>query len=138
MLPIEWYSDDKFSKVKWVSVQFKNESDWIKVIESQSRSLDQSKQRQLLGLMWELVVNDNNDGISRIMLSMVRHLEAKNPQRTINRIRFEKTTEDSLDESESVLFEGSIARFENAEIGLIPKIESRRSVKPTRSGGGMP
>jgi hypothetical protein len=53
----------------------------------------------------------------------------------------EEKEENSDPQSETrdfTIVEASVARFENGEIGLVPKIETHRSVRAKNAGRGNP
>ncbi len=98
--------------------------------------------------MMELSDNEETEGILRIFNSIVVHVESTGPKESpvfVDRIRLEQPSEKKdengepqSDTSEFTMVEASVARFENGEIGLIPKIESHRTVRARNAGRGNP
>jgi hypothetical protein len=154
MLPIEWVSGQNKSLPTKVSIQTKNNPDeWYPVLESRSEShatsgMNPAKSRRLLRAMIELSENEETEGILRLFKSIVVHVESTGPNEPpilVDRIRLEQTVEEKGENSdpqsdtrEFALVEASVARFENGEIGLVPKIESHRSVRAKNAVRGNP
>ena len=96
--------------------------------------------------MIELSANEETEGMLRIFKSIVVHVESTGPNESpvlVERIRLEQPVEVKGENSdpqsetqEFALVEASVARFENGEIGLVPKIESHRSVRAKNAGRG--
>ncbi len=154
MLPIEWVSSQNKSFPTKVSIQTKqNPNEWLPVLESRSErhassGMGPAKSRRLLRVMMELSDNEETEGILRIFNSIVVHVESTGPKESpvfVDRIRLEQPSEKKdengepqSDTSEFTMVEASVARFENGEIGLIPKIESHRTVRARNAGRGNP
>lgn len=154
MLPIEWVSGQNKSLPTKVSIQTKKEPDeWYPVLESRSEShasngMNPAKSKRLLRAMIELSENEETEGILRLFKSIVVHVESTGPTESpivVDRIRLEQTVEEKGENSdpqsdtrEFALVEASVARFENGEIGLVPKIESHRSVRAKNAVRGNP
>jgi hypothetical protein len=110
--------------------------------------MNPAKSRRLLRAMIELSENEETEGILRLFKSIVVHVESTGPNEPptlVDRIRLEQTVEEKGENSDSqsdtrefALVEASIARFENGEIGLVPKIESHRSVRAKNAVRGNP
>jgi hypothetical protein len=88
--------------------------------------------------MIELADNTDTDGLSRIMKAVVVHHEHLNPKLKIERIRLERESSEEVDGASPLLFEATVARFEDGGIGIVPKIENRRSVRATNLQRGAP
>ena len=98
--------------------------------------------------MIELSENEETEGILRIFKSIVVHVESTGPNQSpifVDRIRLEQPVEEKEENSDPqsetrdfTLVEASVARFENGEIGLVPKIETHRSVRAKNAGRGNP
>jgi hypothetical protein len=154
MLPIEWVSGQNKSFPTKVSIQTKqNPNEWLPVLESRSEryassGMDPAKSRRLLRAMMELSDNEEIEGILHIFNSIVVHVESAGPKESpvfVARIRLEQPDEKKdengepqSDTREFTIVEASVARFENGEIGLIPKIESHRTVRARNAGRGNP
>ncbi|MCF7959421.1 MAG: hypothetical protein K9M08_01650 [Pirellula sp.] len=154
MLPIEWVSGQNKSLPTKVSIQTKKKPDeWYPVLDSRSEGyasngMNPVKSRRLLRAMIELSANEETEGILRIFKSIVVHVESTGPNESpilVERIRLEQPIEEKGEDSdpqsdtrEFALVEASVARFENGEIGLVPKIESHRSVRAKNAGRGNP
>ena len=135
MLPVEWVSDQNKSNIARVSIQTDADSTkWIHVLESQtvgrrSLTMDHAKTDRLLDLMLKLTENENDEnieGILTIFKSIVLHIESTNRTTSPNEFVASIRLEHPLD---NALVEATVARFEDGEIGLIPKIESFRTVR---------
>ncbi len=98
--------------------------------------------------MIELSDNEETEGILRIFKSIVVHVESTGPNQSpifVDRIRLEQPVEEKEENSDPqsetrdfTIVEASVARFENGEIGLVPKIETHRSVRAKNAGRGNP
>jgi hypothetical protein len=96
------------------------------------------KSNRLMSLVQELVANDDQEGLLRILRSVVKHLDAKTQpaNESLTRIRLDQNagepeaSSSDLPESSQrqVILEASIARLEDGEFGLIPKIDAHREV----------
>lgn len=154
MLPIEWVSGQNKSLPIKVSIQTKkNPDEWYPVLDSRSKihassDMNPAKSRRLLRAMIELSANEETEGMLRIFKSIVVHVESTSPSESpifVDRIRLEQpvvekgeNSDPQSDTREFALVEASVARFENGEIGLVPKIESHRSVRAKNNGRGNP
>jgi len=157
MLPIEWVAGDSSHGSISISVQTMDAPNrWKPILESRepaSRSIlsDQIKTRRLLQLAVKLHENDDPEAILRILHSVVLHLDSPgtnsklDPSRLVTHIRLEQATNEKIsteiepdDATPATIFEASVARFESGEIGLIPKIEDRRSVRAKEAVRGRP
>lgn len=142
MLPIEWISDAHKAKSIRVSVQSIDEPrDWKPVFDTTRMALDNARTERLLHLLADLASNDDTEGLTNVLKSIVLHLE--NPRKsntaTVLRIRIEKTSaSQSESEAEPVLYEASLARFPNRAFGFIPKVENHRTVRALDSAKVSP
>jgi hypothetical protein len=154
MIPIEWVSGQNKSLPTRVSIQTKkNPDEWYAVLDNRSEGnasigMNPAKSRRLLRAMIELSDNEETEGILHIFKSIVVHVESTGPNESpmfVDRIRLEQPVEEKGGNSDPqsdmrafALVEASVARFENGEIGLVPKIESHRSVRAKNAGRGNP
>lgn len=154
MLPIEWVSGQNKSLPTNVSIQTKkNPNEWLPVLESRSErhvssGMNLAKSRRLLRAMVELSDNEETEGILRIFNAIVVHVESTGPKETpifVDRIRLEQPGQKKEENGESksetdefTIIEASVAHFENGAIGLVPKIESHRTVRARNAGRGNP
>jgi hypothetical protein len=154
MLPIEWVSGQNKSLPTRVSIQTKkNPDEWYAVLDSRSEvhassGMNPAKSRRLLRAMIELSDNEETEGILHIFKSIVVHVESTGLNESpifVDRIRLEQPVEEKGGNSDPqsdmrafALVEASVARFVNGEIGLVPKIESHRSVRAKNAGRGNP
>jgi hypothetical protein len=141
MLPIEWYGDTAKSQHTWLEAQRSGSTEWTRVLDNVAQTNPQ--QQRLLRLTLDLVEQENNDGLSRVMLSIISHIELANatssPSNQVARIRIVQPP-NKLDKEgkDTIVFEGDVARFESGEIGFIPKLESHRTVKAIKPEKGAP
>ena len=137
MLPIEWISEPLAAKSIRLSVQASDEpKDWKAVFDTTRMALDNARTERLLQLLAELATQDDSEGLTNVLKSIVLHLEnrRKNDNSTVLRIRLEKTSAPKSEtEEEPVLYEASLARFPSGEFGFVPKIENHRTVRALKS-----
>ncbi len=137
MLPVEWISDAQTAKSIRLSVQASDEpKDWKAVFDTTHMALDNARTERLLHLLAELSTHDDTQGLTKVLKSIVLHLEnpRKNGNSTVLRIRLEKTSAPKSEiEEEAVLYEASLARFPSGEFGFVPKIENHRTVRALNS-----
>ena len=142
MLPIEWISDAQKSKSIRVSIQESDEpKDWKPVFNTKQLALDNARTERLLHLLAELASNDDTEGMTYVLKSIVLQFEnqKKSSKSTVSRIRIEKNAAlNAESEEEPVLYEASLARFPNGEFGFVPKIENHRTVRSLNSATVSP
>ena len=142
MLPIEWISETHKAKSIQVSVQtFDEPRDWKTVFGTTWMALDHARTESLLHLIAELAINDDAEGLTNVLKSIVLHLEnpKKSKTSTVLRIRIEKTSASQAEiEEEPFLYEASLARFPKGEFGFVPKIENHRTVRALDSAKVSP
>lgn len=144
MLPVEWTSGQSSSNATRVSVSASSvDDDWKPVISNRSYGLGaltfhQNKVERWIRLAQELAASDDQEGLLRLMRSLVLHLDHSEEfqEHRVVRIRLEQTVKkdssdsaDSNEPSEITLIEAQVARLEDGSIGLIPKIEEHREVR---------
>jgi hypothetical protein len=138
MLPIEWPDTLVDSAETRIAIQSSTSDDWTTIISNRSTHLKslsfyQQKSDRLIQLAKELIANENEDGLLRLLRSVVTHLDRAQDQTvSVRKIRVEQTG------SENPLLEASVARFDDGEIGLIPRIDEHRQVRAKRSDRGNP
>jgi len=142
MLPIEWISDAHKTKRIRVSVQeTDNPKNWKPVFDTTQMAIDNARTERLLHLLAELASNDDTEGLTNVLKSIVLHLEnfIKRDKSTVLRIRIEKSSDpEAGSEEESILYEASLARFPNGEFSFVPKIENHRTVRSLNSATVSP
>lgn len=142
MLPIEWISDAHNAKSIRVSVQANDQpKDWKPVFNATPMALDKARTERLLHLLAELSGNDDSEGMTNVLKSIVLHIEnpKKSSKSTVLRIRIEKNLPPNAEsEEEPVLYEASLARLPNGEFAFVPKIENHRTVRALNSATVSP
>ncbi|MCY2984782.1 MAG: hypothetical protein NTY15_14255 [Planctomycetota bacterium] len=141
MLPVEWISDSIGQKTLRISIQtVDSPQSWTPALDSSVKSIDQARMQRLLHVLTELALSEDTHGLTKVLKSIVLHLEHDpvRPQQLVG-IRLEKLSETFVQpESESILYEASLARFPSGEFGFVPRIESHRSVRSLDSSRGTP
>lgn len=139
MLPVEWVSDAIGQKPVRLSIQTADSPlEWKPALDSSIKFSDQARTNRLLHVLTELAVSEDTQGLTNVLKSIVLHLES-NPARHLVGIRLERFSfPTSEPESETVLYEASVARFPGGEFGFVPKLESHRSVRSLDQNRGAP
>ncbi len=141
MLPVEWISDSIGQKTLRISIQTSDSpQDWTPAFDSSVKNIDQARTQRLLHVLTELAVSEDTLGLTNVLKSIVLHLESDplKLQQLVG-IRLERLSEPLAEpESESILYEASLARFPSGEFGFVPKLESHRSVRSLDSNRGSP
>lgn len=89
----------------------------------------------------EFAKSDDTEGLTRILKSLVVHLESETTANNarILKIRLENVSQMALESNAvSILYEASLARFPTGEFGFVTDIESYRSVRAVESAGSSP
>ncbi len=133
MLPIEWISENnRPGSIQLLVEHEAGHNHWVPTLDSDNSNNEKRKFDRLLHVLSELAIGEDSQGLTRILKSIVLHLEAGgsgNASR-ISKIRLLKRSESNLSkEADSVLYEAALARFPSGEFGFIPKIDSHRSVR---------
>ena len=145
MLPVEWVSDPSGSGRVHVLVKLTNDNrDWKPVTDACEKGVDLARLERLLHVLAELARNDDTLGLTNVLKSVVVHLESINQgqKNLVTRIRLANQAnqfsseaiglDSSMVESDSVLYEAALARFEGGEFGFVPKVDSHRSVRSVK------
>ncbi len=142
MLPIEWISDSNSTKKVRVSIQTASiPNEWQTVLDSSRNSPTRTRSERFMYPLVELARSEDGQGITNMLASIVLHLEGEktNDSETILRIRLENVSmAASGSDTESVLYEASLARFPSSEFGFVPEIEKHRSVPAIESTRNSP
>ena len=113
--------------------------DWTTALDSFGEKLDQGRRSDSPDSS-RFAVSENTQGLTNVLKSMVLHLEhdPAKPEQLVG-IRLERLASPTVEsESETILYEASVARFPNGELGFVPKLESHRSVRSLDAGGRAP
>lgn len=139
MLPVEWVSDSIGQKPVRLSIQTVDSPlEWKPPLDSSVKFSDQARTKRLLHVLTELAVSEDTQGLTNVLKSIVLHLESNRAPHLVA-IRLERFSVPTSDpESETVLYEASLARFPNGEFGFVSKLESHRSVRSLDQNRGAP
>ena len=141
MLPIEWISDTSSGQVHLLVQRMDGLKEWKQVLDESEKGVSRVRAERFLHVLGELASNDDTVGLTNVLKSIVVHLESenKNQESRVSKIRLVKNLESKgvladakdiqSDETESVLYEAALARFEGGEFGFVPKIENNRTVR---------
>jgi len=142
MLPVEWISDSIGQKPARLSIQTTDSpQDWTPALDSSVKNLDQARSQRFLHVLTELALSDDTQGLTNVLNAIVLHLESDpfKPKQLLVGIRLERHSDPMAEsESESILYEASVARFPTGEFGFVPKLESHRSVRSLNAKPGTP
>jgi len=142
MMPIEWISENYRPGSFQLSIQHANATDqWVPILGVTSTNSMRAKFDRLLHVLSELARGEDYQGMTRVLKSIVLHLEKSRPANApqISKIRLEKiAASSSIGDSEEVLYEATLARFPSGEFGFVPKIENHRSVRAIETHGVKP
>lgn len=142
MLPIEWISEASKSSSTRITIQTNETNErWIPILETGITGLNYWKSKRLIQILTELAANEDTEGLTNVLSSVVLHLEhwPVVQTRAVLKIRLEQLAETQEDgQAESVLYEASLARFPNGEFGLVPTIERHRSVRALNTDRSSP
>ena len=142
MLPVEWISDANSTKSVRVDVQTKaTPNEWHSVLDTSVHSFSRAKIDRFLYPLVEFAKSDDTEGLTRILKSLVVHLESETTANNarILKIRLENVSQMELESNAvSILYEASLARFPTGEFGFVTDIESYRSVRAVESAGSSP
>jgi len=148
-LPVELIADENPPSSTRISISSSGQGEWSTVLSTQvsaleSLSLHGLKSRRLLQLLSALSKNEDEDGILRILESVAMRVDSIDfklgtVDKPFDKIRLElpgvPTDDGGL---EPVFVEALVARFEDGEIGLVPKVEPHRSVRSKLNESAKP
>lgn len=139
-LPVQLIAQDDPPSSTSVAVANSVDGDWTTVLGSKTTgvsapSLHSLTSRRLLNLLTALSQNEDEDGILRILKGIASKLEAidfhvGDRKEPFDLIRLELPGSPNEEGTmEPVWVEAAVARFENGEIGLVPKVDPHRTVR---------
>lgn len=139
MLPIEWNRADSADLKTRLSVQEKNNTERLILLDSNADTMDRAKKRNLLRLLVSILEAGDDDGAALLLSSMIKHEQAsatrtKNP---IVSVRLEKLL-DARDTNYSVLYEATVKQSSDGTIKFLPVLEAQRTVPAIRPETSSP
>jgi hypothetical protein len=146
MLPIDWNRADSADLKARLSVQEKNETERIVLLDSNADTVDRAKKRSLLRLLVSVIEAGDDDGAALLLSSMIKHeqssdMRPRSPidsvRRPIVSVRLEKLL-DAGDKNYSVLYEATVKQASDGTIQFLPVLEPQRTVPVTRSEASAP
>jgi hypothetical protein len=139
MLPIDWNRADSADLKARLSVQEKNETERIVLLDSNADTVDRAKKRSLLRLLVSVIEAGDDDGAALLLSSMIKHEQssATRTQKPIVSVRLEKLL-DAGDTNYSVLYEATVKQASDGTIQFLPVLEPQRTVPVTRSEASAP
>ncbi|MFN9412995.1 MAG: hypothetical protein ACK57V_11570 [Pirellula sp.] len=139
MLPIDWNRADSADLEARLSVQEKNETERIVLLDSNADTVDRAKKRSLLRLLVSVIEAGDDDGAALLLSSIISHEQASatRTQKPIVSVRLEKLL-DAGDANYSVLYEATVKQASDGTIQFLPVLEPQRTVPATRSETSAP
>ena len=137
MLPIDWNRADSADLKARLSVQEKNETERLVLLDSNADTVDRAKKRSLLRLLVSVIEAGDDDGAALLLSSMIKHEQVSRTQKPIVSVRLEKLL-DSGNANYSVLYDATVKQSSDGAIQFLPVLEPQRTVPVTRSETSLP
>jgi hypothetical protein len=102
-----------------------DDGDTFEALSSNSTKSDRQRERQLIGMINMMALNANDDGLSALLVSALRHAE-KTQNKTFSFVTIEQRQYGTLEYL--TVYEARKVVVDNA-ITLLPKIEGQRTVR---------
>lgn len=125
LLPMSLVGSESYDKPIQIEYRTdKNSRTWTNWIETTTSN---ARWRRLCQLAGALAVNENEDGLGEIALSLVEHARTNGLE--IEQIRLTTQADDA--QGKSLLYQATIIPLESGETTLVPQLESTRTVPVT-------